>query len=205
MARAHGQTHHLHQMRKMAIPPLTTLTPAIFVPIPAAFPRDLPGPAASSSPDADKLRSSLLAIDQHANSVKGNILALSRRECTRLVLEGKAFAAQQENSQHTNIRRAGLTPASRAAMLANMMAPAATDPAPEQLPLPDFAAMQVDNPADWTRREVMVTVAKTLVEVTGFERHVGKLKGPYEGALRQEEMRYQRKRSFDGEPKVDGV
>ncbi|KZZ98482.1 hypothetical protein AAL_03000 [Moelleriella libera RCEF 2490] len=56
------------------IPPLTTITPAIFVPIPASFFSTMTSPRQS----AEAIK------DAQAASVKANICTLTQRECVRI-------------------------------------------------------------------------------------------------------------------------
>lgn len=182
------------------IPPLTSVAPAIFVPIPENFFSDFTVPTTKIG----QLEATLATIDAHAAQVRSNIIALADRECTRLVRQAEVEEAQyraslaSDKTPDSSCEKHPLAfpPADRAVMIANMSAPAPRDDQnphgvrgqADQIPLPNFSEMKASNPREWLDRELMATVSQTLTEVKGFDAHVKRTKLAYEQALEREKL-----------------
>ncbi|EFY95728.1 hypothetical protein MAA_08872 [Metarhizium robertsii ARSEF 23] len=152
------------------IPPLTTLLPAIFVPVTGAFFTHTPPPATRAA----QIRESMAALDAHSAHVRANILALTEQEVA--------------------------SAADKAAMVANMQAPWEPGADRELPRTPDFSGWLVSGPREWGEREVLRTVARTMADLKGFGEHVGRVRARYEEALEREERRErERERERDEE------
>lgn len=77
-------------------------------------------------------------------------------------------------------------------MIANMEA--SMEGGEGELPrVADFSGWLVRNPREWEEREVLRTVARTMVDLKGFGEHVARIKGGFEDALeREREMERER-------------
>lgn len=70
-------------------------------------------------------------------------------------------------------------------MIANMEA--SMEGGEGELPrVADFSGWLVRNPREWEEREVLRTVARTMVDLKGFGEHVARIKGGFEDALERE-------------------
>ncbi|KID75858.1 uncharacterized protein G6M90_00g049290 [Metarhizium brunneum] len=167
------------------IPPLTTLLPAIFVPVTGAFFTHTPPPATRAA----QIRESMAALDAHSAHVRANILALTEQECRRVSRDAEIQEAAQAGAPLPPPRSRVVSAADKAAMVANMQAP--WEPgADRELPrTPDFSGWLVSGPREWGEREVLRTVARTMADLKGFGEHVGRVRARYEEALEREERR----------------
>ncbi|EFY86718.1 hypothetical protein J3459_011566 [Metarhizium acridum] len=166
------------------IPPLTTLLPAIFVPVTGAFFTHTP-PATRAA----QIRESMAALETHSAHVRANILALTEQECRRISRDAEIQEARAGVGAQPPPRRRLASAADKAAMVANMQA--AWEPsADRELPrTPDFSGWLVSSPREWGEREVLRTVARTMADLKGFGEHVARVRGRYEEALQREERR----------------
>lgn len=121
------------------IPILLTLAPAIFVPVDKIIPSEesLQRSLALAETDrAEHMRQAMSRCDRHAAAVRGNLLALFRRENARLMQVAIADEAAQEPVPGLRDDREGsgngwsASPADLERMLANMAAPAPAPPPP---------------------------------------------------------------------------
>ncbi|GAB0133837.1 hypothetical protein EsDP_00002231 [Epichloe bromicola] len=159
------------------IPVLTSVTPAMYVPTPPDFfAQTFEAPTTREA----HLAASLATLDAHASAVKANILSLTRRECIRIARE--APASQQADSPE----RKGLHPDDRRSMIANMEAPRGSAAGRELPAVPDFDTWPAFGPEGATDIRMMATVSRTMIEMSGYERHVGLVKAGYAEALEKE-------------------
>ncbi|OAA35691.1 hypothetical protein NOR_07882 [Metarhizium rileyi] len=165
------------------IPPLTTLLPAIFVPVQPSFFAYTP-PATRSA----QIRESIAALEAHAAQVRANILALSRQECCRIARDAEIQEAREGIAVAPAQRRV-VSEADKAAMLANMQAAPGSCAGREMPLVPDFSNWLVSSPREWREREVLRTVARTMADLKGFREHVARERARYEEALEREILR----------------
>ncbi|KAK2605915.1 hypothetical protein QQS21_003641 [Conoideocrella luteorostrata] len=168
------------------IPALTSIHPAIYVPIPEGFFTFQP----PSSP-AEHHAAAITAIDSHAQSVKANIRALTKQECvriTRLAAHHEAvYLAQNPNPLPTEASSKGrLSSEDKRSMIANLEAPKEANLGKSLPSLPDFKAWSAATPEEWGEREVLATVSRTMHELTGYDEHVRRTKVVHEEALKRE-------------------
>lgn len=90
----------------------------------------------------------------------------------------------------------GMSDADRALLLANLQAPRER-PSRELPSAPDFSEWVVRSPAEWRDREILRTVARTMVELRGYGEHVKRTRDVYEEAL-EREMRKESGSEGDG-------
>ncbi|KAJ6783717.1 hypothetical protein PWT90_05467 [Aphanocladium album] len=123
------------------IPPLRTLASAIFVPVAKLFPDDdvFEQSAALAETDrAEHMRQALIRSDKHAAAVRGNLLALFRREnarimqamCAEELAQRDVVVSDREAHERQLARQSGwtATDADMERMLASMAAPAPAPP-----------------------------------------------------------------------------
>ncbi|KAG5915879.1 hypothetical protein E4U42_007888 [Claviceps africana] len=164
------------------IPVLTSITPAMYVPIPADF---LTGFTAPTTRE-EYLQASISTINAHASAVKANIMALTKRECVRIAREADAA---WERDRGPVLERRVLRAEDRRAMVANLEAPRGMAAGRELAGTPNFEAWPGAGWAGWKEAKVMGVVSRTMIEVSGYERHVGLVRGGYEEMLRRERRR----------------
>lgn len=133
------------------------------------------------------LAASLATLDAHASAVKANILALTRRECIRIARELPARAQQADSPEREREReRTGLHPDDRRIMVANMEAPRGSAAGRELPAVPDFDTWPAFGPEEAREIRMMATVSRTMIEMSGYERHAGLVKAGYAEALEKE-------------------
>ncbi|KHO01957.1 uncharacterized protein MAM_00958 [Metarhizium album ARSEF 1941] len=168
------------------IPPLTTLLPAVFVPVPASFFAYTP-PATREA----QIRETVAALETHAARVRANILALTRQECRRIARDAEIQESRLAGQPQQPRPSRAVSAADKAAMLANMQAGAEAGADRPLSQTPDFSDWLVSSPREWRDREVLRTVARTMADLKGFREHVARQRARYEEAL-EREMREER-------------
>ncbi|KAG6009277.1 hypothetical protein E4U21_002881 [Claviceps maximensis] len=153
----------------------------MYVPIPADFLTRFTPPTTSE----EHLQASISTLNAHASAVKANIMALTKRECVRIVREVDATG---ERGRQPLVERMGLRPEDRTAMVKNLEAPkgAAGGEVRELAELPNFEAWPSRRLEEWEEVRLMGVVSRTMMEIAGYERHVGLVRGGYEEMLRRE-------------------
>lgn len=185
------------------IPALTSIAPAIFVPITT----DLTAPFTPPPTRPDRLRAILSNQETHAAQVRSNLCSLFERETARIMqvsreqeplfLAERGLTARdydrtllQPPSQSPQ-RGWRASPADLDSMVANM---AAQQPAGMRragsivdVPTPDLATLPGGNtPRERATRECLTLLSKGTGELKGYEAHVGAKKEFYERALKRE-------------------
>ncbi|KAG6017027.1 hypothetical protein E4U43_002472 [Claviceps pusilla] len=171
------------------IPKLTSITPAMYVPIPADFITRFTPPTTAE----EHLQGSISTLNAHAAAVKANILALTKRECVRVVREVNAAGWRERERDPAAAatpppppERMGLRPEERKMMVANLEAPRGSGGGRGLAGRPNFEAWPARGLKEWKEVRLMGVVSRTMCELSGYERHVGSVRGGYEEKLRWE-------------------
>ncbi|KAG5984120.1 hypothetical protein E4U55_005919 [Claviceps digitariae] len=172
------------------IPILTSITPAMYVPIPADFVTRFTPPTTAE----EHLQASISTLNAHESAVKANIKALTKRECVRIVREVDAAAERERERErgsgaHPALERMGLRPEDRKMMVANLEAPRGVGGGMGLAEKPNFEAWPAGGLEEWKEARLMGVVSRTMVEVSGYGRHVGLVRAGYEERLRRERER----------------
>ncbi|KAG5917724.1 hypothetical protein E4U61_002460 [Claviceps capensis] len=160
------------------IPVLTSMTPAIFVPIPADFLTSF----IPSRTTEEHLQGSIATLDAQASAVKANILALTKREGIRVAREEEEPAASV--SATTTKKRTGISPQDRKMMVTNMEAPKGAAAGAELPEVPNFDAWPTEGAGERRENKLRLVVSGTMSELRGYENFVRATKGQLEEALR---------------------
>lgn len=174
------------------LPPLTTIAPAIFVPITTDFLEPFTPPRTR----IDRLHAIIAQVDAHSAGVRENLLSLFRQECVRLQREGRSQEAKllAEKALPPPARPGAgsgvLAPDELAEMLSRMHTPAGPndtfDIPDADIPVPNFKGMLVGTPREWSYRELMTVVTRAIGELKDFEDFVARTRSVYEIALQRE-------------------
>ncbi|KAG6125358.1 hypothetical protein E4U12_007368 [Claviceps purpurea] len=167
------------------IPVLTSMTPAIFVPIPADFLTSFIPPR---TPE-EHLQGSIATLDAQASAVKANILALTKREGIRVAREEEPAPLSSATTTTTTTttttkERAGISPQDRKLMVANMEAPKGAAAGAELPEVPNFDAWPTEGAEERRENKLRLVVSGTMSELRGYENFVRATKGQLEEALR---------------------
>ncbi|KAG6139551.1 hypothetical protein E4U38_008166 [Claviceps purpurea] len=165
------------------IPVLTSMTPAIFVPIPADFLTSFIPPR---TPE-EHLQGSIATLDAQASAVKANILALTKREGIRVAREEEPAplsSATTTTTTTTTKERTGISPQDRKLMVANMEAPKGAAAGAELPEVPNFDAWPTEGAEERRENKLRLVVSGTMSELRGYENFVRATKGQLEEALR---------------------
>ena len=190
------------------IPPLTSIAPAIFVPITT----DLTAPFTPPPTRADRLRAIIASQEAHSSQVRSNLCSLFEQESARIMqlsrtqeplfLSERGLTAAEydkalQQSQHNNSKQQQLsrgwraTPADIDGMIANMSAQQAAGMRKAgsivDVPTPDLATLPAGNtPRELATRECLTLLSKGMGELKGYDAHVGRKREFYEHALKRE-------------------
>ncbi|KAG6174191.1 hypothetical protein E4U27_006593 [Claviceps purpurea] len=164
------------------IPVLTSMTPAIFVPIPADFLTSFIPPR---TPE-EHLQGSIATLDAQASAVKANILALTKREGIRVAREEEPapLSSATTTTTTTTKERTGISPQDRKLMVANMEAPKGAAAGAELPEVPNFDAWPTEGAEERRENKLRLVVSGTMSELRGYENFVRATKGQLEEALR---------------------
>ncbi|KAG6272762.1 hypothetical protein E4U47_002338 [Claviceps purpurea] len=163
------------------IPVLTSMTPAIFVPIPADFLTSFIPPR---TPE-EHLQGSIATLDAQASAVKANILALTKREGIRVAREEEPAPLSSATTTTTATKeRTGISPQDRKLMVANMEAPKGAAAGAELPEVPNFDAWPTEGAEERRENKLRLVVSGTMSELRGYENFVRATKGQLEEALR---------------------
>ncbi|KAG6297159.1 hypothetical protein E4U45_005555 [Claviceps purpurea] len=163
------------------IPVLTSMTPAIFVPIPADFLTSFIPPR---TPE-EHLQGSIATLDAQASAVKANILALTKREGIRVAREEEPAPLSSATTTTTTTKeRTGISPQDRKLMVANMEAPKGAAAGAELPEVPNFDAWPTEGAEERRENKLRLVVSGTMSELRGYENFVRATKGQLEEALR---------------------
>ncbi|KAG6195499.1 hypothetical protein E4U10_001818 [Claviceps purpurea] len=165
------------------IPVLTSMTPAIFVPIPADFLTSFIPPR---TPE-EHLQGSIATLDAQASAVKANILALTKREGIRVAREEEPAPLSSATTTTTTTatkERTGISPQDRKLMVANMEAPKGAAAGAELPEVPNFDAWPTEGAEEKRENKLRLVVSGTMSELRGYENFVRATKGQLEEALR---------------------
>ncbi|KAG6188653.1 hypothetical protein E4U36_006512 [Claviceps purpurea] len=167
------------------IPVLTSMTPAIFVPIPADFLTSFIPPR---TPE-EHLQGSIATLDAQASAVKANILALTKREGIRVAREEEPAPLSSATTTTTTTttatkERTGISPQDRKLMVANMEAPKGAAAGAELPEVPNFDAWPTEGAEERRENKLRLVVSGTMSELRGYENFVRATKGQLEEALR---------------------
>ncbi|KAG6238072.1 hypothetical protein E4U25_002029 [Claviceps purpurea] len=165
------------------IPVLTSMTPAIFVPIPADFLTSFIPPR---TPE-EHLQGSIATLDAQASAVKANILALTKREGIRVAREEEPAplsSATTTTTTTTTKERTGISPQDRKLMVANMEAPKGAAAGAELPEVPNFDAWPTEGAEERRENKLRLVVSGTMSELRGYENFVRATRGQLEEALR---------------------
>ncbi|KAG6221404.1 hypothetical protein E4U34_002085 [Claviceps purpurea] len=162
------------------IPVLTSMTPAIFVPIPADFLTSFIPPR---TPE-EHLQGSIATLDAQASAVKANILALTKREGIRVAREEEPAPLSSATTTTTTKERTGISPQDRKLMVANMEAPKGAAAGAELPEVPNFDAWPTEGAEERRENKLRLVVSGTMSELRGYENFVRATKGQLEEALR---------------------
>ncbi|KAG6067321.1 hypothetical protein E4U16_005479 [Claviceps sp. LM84 group G4] len=169
------------------IPMLTSISPAIFVPIPADFLTSFIPPR---TPE-EHLQGSIATLDAQASAVKANILALTKREGIRVAMAREEYpaalssaASATTTSTSTTKKRTGLSPQDRKLMVANMEAPKGAAAGAELPEVPNFDAWPTEGAEERRENKLRLVVSGTMSELRGYENFVRATRGQLEEALR---------------------
>lgn len=166
------------------IPPLTSISAAVFVPIPDSNKLLQPLNLDPNSPAYH--RAALDLVTRHESSVRNNLNALFHREMFRVRAD---IAAEVEKNDippfdyaaaraHVRVRDEDLLRRDCDAMIANMRAPDVSNlkygvtniPAPNMSVAVTYAP--VGSPREFAAAEVMKMIAAAAGDLVGFDRHV---------------------------------
>ncbi|KAG6258942.1 hypothetical protein E4U49_006073 [Claviceps purpurea] len=167
------------------IPVLTSMTPAIFVPIPADFLTSFIPPR---TPE-EHLQGSIATLDAQASAVKANILALTKREGIRVAREEEPAPLSSATTTTTTTttatkERTGISPQDRKLMVANMEAPKGAAAGAELPEVPNFDAWPTEGAEERRENKLRLVVSGTMSELRGYENFVRATRGQLEEALR---------------------
>ncbi|KAG6067454.1 hypothetical protein E4U32_003700 [Claviceps aff. humidiphila group G2b] len=169
------------------IPVLTSMTPAIFVPIPADFLTSFIPPRTTE----ESLQASIATLDAQASAVKANILALTKREGIRVAMAREehpaalsSAASATTTSTSTTKERTGLSPQDRKLMVANIEAPKGTAAGAELPEVPNFDAWPAEGAEERRENKLRLVVSGTMSELRGYDNFVRATRGQLEEALR---------------------
>ncbi|CCE33042.1 uncharacterized protein CPUR_06965 [Claviceps purpurea 20.1] len=166
------------------IPVLTSMTPAIFVPIPADFLTSFIPPR---TPE-EHLQGSIATLDAQASAVKANILALTKREGIRVAREEEPAPLSSATTTTTTTtatkERTGISPQDRKLMVANMEAPKGAAAGAELPEVPNFDAWPTEGAEEKRENKLRLVVSGTMSELRGYENFVRATRGQLEEALR---------------------
>ncbi|KAG5935539.1 hypothetical protein E4U59_005543 [Claviceps monticola] len=166
------------------IPVLTSMTPAIFVPIPADFLTSFIPPRTTE----EHLQGSIATLDAQASAVKANILALTKREGIRVAREEEPAASVSATTTTTTTTttkgRTGISPQDRKMMVTNMEAPKGAAAGAELPEVPNFDAWPTEGAEERRENKLRLVVSGTMSELRGYENFVRATKGQLEEALR---------------------
>ncbi|KAG6118773.1 hypothetical protein E4U13_008267 [Claviceps humidiphila] len=162
------------------IPVLTSMTPAIFVPIPADFLTSFIPPRTTE----ESLQASIATLDAQASAVKANILALTKREGIRVAMAREEDPAAAVSTTTTTKERTGLSPQDRKLMVANMEAPKGTAAGAELPEVPNFDAWPAEGAEERRENRLRLVVSGTMSELRGYDNFVRATRGQLEEALR---------------------
>ncbi|KAG6231484.1 hypothetical protein E4U26_006817 [Claviceps purpurea] len=162
------------------IPVLTSMTPAIFVPIPADFLTSFIPPR---TPE-EHLQGSIATLDAQASAVKANILALTKREGIRVAREEEPAPLSSATTTTTTKERTGISPQDRKLMVANMEAPKGAAAGAELPEVPNFDAWPTEGAEERRENKLRLVVSGTMSELRGYENFVRATRGQLEEALR---------------------
>ncbi|KAG5970276.1 hypothetical protein E4U56_007869 [Claviceps arundinis] len=162
------------------IPVLTSMTPAIFVPIPADFLTSFIPPRTTE----ESLQASIATLDAQASAVKANILALTKREGIRVAMAREEDPAAAVPTTTTTKERTGLSPQDRKLMVANMEAPKGTAAGVELPEVPNFDAWPAEGAEERRENRLRLVVSGTMSELRGYDNFVRATRGQLEEALR---------------------
>ncbi|KAG5962967.1 hypothetical protein E4U57_006590 [Claviceps arundinis] len=162
------------------IPVLTSMTPAIFVPIPPDFLTSFIPPRTTE----ESLQASIATLDAQASAVKANILALTKREGIRVAMAREEDPAAAVPTTTTTKERTGLSPQDRKLMVANMEAPKGTAAGAELPEVPNFDAWPAEGAEERRENRLRLVVSGTMSELRGYDNFVRATRGQLEEALR---------------------
>ncbi|KAG6107346.1 hypothetical protein E4U14_004207 [Claviceps sp. LM454 group G7] len=167
------------------IPVLTSMTPAIFVPIPADFLTSFIPPRTSE----ESLQASIATLDAQASAVKANILALTKREGIRVAMAREEHPAALSSTASattpsTTKERTGISPQDRKLMVANIEAPKGAAAGAELPEVPNFDAWPAEGAEERRENKLRLVVSGTMSELRGYENFVRATRGQLEEALR---------------------
>lgn len=166
------------------IPPLTSISAAVFVPIPDANKLLQPLSLDPNSPAYH--RAALDLVTRHESSVRNNLNALFHREMFR-VRAGIAAEVEKNNippfdyaaaRAHVRARDEDLLRRDCDAMIANMRTPDVSNikHGVTNIPVPNMSVpvtyAPVGSPREFAAAEVMKVIAAAAGDLVGFDRHV---------------------------------
>lgn len=166
------------------IPPLTSISAAIFVPIPDASKLLQPLSLDSSTPAYH--RAALDLVTRHESSVRNNLNALFHREMFRVRADITAEVEKNDippfdyaaARAHVRARDEDLLRRDCDAMIANMRAPDVSNlkHGVTSIPVPNMSVpvtyAPVGSPREFAAAEVMKVIAAAAGDLVGFDRHV---------------------------------
>ncbi|KAM0325406.1 hypothetical protein ACHAQA_007392 [Verticillium albo-atrum] len=168
-------------MEEDPIPPLESVSAAIFVPLEESILKQAANPPKT---EAERLRFIIQRLDHHAEDVKANMMFLFRREQARVIQAARIHEATHGVQNPPPLDRSHVN-----AMLSNMNMPKV--PGRDYTahhPLPPVAVQQwQQTPREQMVGQLLTTAENAILNLDGFDGMMAKMKEKYKKALEVEE------------------
>lgn len=186
------QQHQQPPERQNPYPPATSIAPTIFIPISGD---ELTAPFTPPSNRIELLQSKIAVLNENSKRVRANILALMRRECTRILWDANNEARNlKEAGRGDEINGIGSEVVSEEEldhMIECMAARSHGQPKEQGRPVevPNFQPLLAREGISFRETYSLLigkTISQGLSDLDGYEQHVERIRTGYMNAWKRE-------------------